>query len=333
MAAPAATAATTATARPDGLSPEQAESLASLARVDDYPLYTMRYAGPYPRAAAELPVVAGSRPQASQGSGADWACSLFAALADPEQRLYGRNFDWRFSPALLLFTDPPDGYASVSMVDIEYFGFGDGAVDLTTLPLAKRQALLGAVFMPFDGMNAAGVAVGMAAVPQADTRHDAGKRTVGEIAVIREVLDHAANVDEAVAILKQYNIDWEGGPALHYLVADRSGHAALVEFHGGEIVVMPEAGSWHAATNFTRSAVASSPTGQCWRYDTLVARLTASDGKLTPATALDLLQSVAQSETVTQWSVIYGMSTGQIDVVMGRHFDRVHTFELNLASP
>ena len=53
-------------------------------------------------------------------------CSLFAALGDPENRLFGRNFDWRYSPALLLFTDRPagGGYASVSMVDIAYLGFG-----------------------------------------------------------------------------------------------------------------------------------------------------------------------------------------------------------------
>jgi len=33
-----------------------------------------------------------------------WACSLFAGLGDVEQRLYGRNFDWDHSPAVLLFT-------------------------------------------------------------------------------------------------------------------------------------------------------------------------------------------------------------------------------------
>ena len=47
--------------------------------------------------------------------------------AIPDDRLFGRNFDWRYSPALLLFTDRPaaGGYASVSMVDIAYLGFDD----------------------------------------------------------------------------------------------------------------------------------------------------------------------------------------------------------------
>ena len=119
------------------------------------------------------------------------------------------------------------------MVDIAYLGFGDGAVDLTTLPLAERRALLDAPNWPFDGMNEAGVAVGMAAVPQADERHDPGKPAIDSLRVMRLILDRAGNVDEAIAILTQHNIAWEGGPPLHYLVADRSGRAALVEFHGG----------------------------------------------------------------------------------------------------
>ena len=64
--------------------------------------------------------------------------------------LYGRNFDWQYSPALLLFTDPPDGYASVSMVDIAYLGFdGKKAGTVTDLSLTERARLLFAPSWPF----------------------------------------------------------------------------------------------------------------------------------------------------------------------------------------
>ena len=232
-------------------------------------------------------------------------------MGDPDDRLFGRNFDWRYSPGLLLFTDRPatGGYASVSLVDLAYFGFGDEVRDLTALPLAERRALLDAPGWPFDGMNEAGVAVGMAAVPSgsqsaADERHDPGKPSIDSLRVMRELLDRAGSMDEAVALLKQYNIAWEGGPPLHYLVVDRTGRAALVEFYGGEIAVMPHAGPWHAATNFTRSAVAGDAVGQCHRYDTLVQRLTAATGALNSRDALGLLQTVAQTEAATQWSVV-----------------------------
>jgi hypothetical protein len=137
-----------------------------------------------------------------------------------------------------------------------------------------------------------------------------------------------------VAILKRYNIDWEGGPPLHYLVADRSGRAALVEFHGGEIVVMPEAGAWQAATNFTRSATRDDAAGECPRFDTLARRLTSVGGTLGAREALSLLQSVSQpGSSPTQWSVVYNLSRGQVDIVMGRKYSRVHTLQLSGSGP
>jgi len=47
-------------------------------------------------------------------------CSLFATLSISQDHLYVRNFDWRYSPALLLFNRPSDGFTSVSMIDLGY---------------------------------------------------------------------------------------------------------------------------------------------------------------------------------------------------------------------
>ena len=46
--------------------------------------------------------------------------------------------------------------------------------------------------------------------------------------------------------------------------------------------------------------------------------------------AIDLLAEVSQEET--QWSIVYGMSTGDVNVTMGRQYDNLHTFHLNLAT-
>lgn len=305
----------------DGLTDDQARTLASLEQADPYPLYTMRYYGAYTRTAT-------ADAAAPYSTAPAWGCSLFAALGDPDNRLYGRNFDWDYSPALLLFTTPPDGYASVSMVDIAYLDFtGVSAKTLLDLPLAERQALLNAPFLPFDGMNARGLAIGMAAVPSGDVRLDPQKETRGSLGIIREMLDHAATVDEAVTILQSYTIDFEGGPPLHYLIADATGHAALVEFYRGEIVVTSTTVDWHLATNFLRAAVEST-AGECWRYDALNARLTAAQGRLTPPDALSLLRQVAQNGT--QWSIVYGISTGEIAVAINRAYDAPYTFHLDM---
>lgn len=306
--------------RADGLSDEEVATLSSLEQVDDYPLYTMHYYGAYDQRASSTETA--SLPA--------WACSLFAALGDADHKLYGRNFDWEYSPAVLLFTDPPDGYASVSMVDIAYLGFGASrAGTLTDLPLVERQALLDAPFWPFDGMNEHGLAVGMAAVPPGQMRPDPNKETVGSLGVIREMLDHASNVDEAVAIMQSYNVDMEGGPPIHYLMADSSGRSVLVEFYQGEMVIIPNETPWHLATNFLRASAGESAEEECWRYDKISQRLTEAEGQLTVQDAMDLLAEVAQGST--QWSVVYGISTGDVNVSMGRQYDNVHTLHLNLA--
>jgi hypothetical protein len=329
------TTAPTGEARTDGLSDEEAATLGSLEQVDDYPLYTMHYYGSYEQRMTSIDGLWGlasanppySDPTASPST---WACSLFAAMGDAEDMLYGRNFDWEYSPAVLLFTDPPDGYASVSTVDIAYFGFGGASAGgLADLPLVERRALLDAPRMPFDGMNEHGLVVGMAAVPPGQMRPDPDKETTGSLRVIREMLDHASNVDEAVAILQSYNIDFEGGPPLHYLVADPSGRSVLVEFYQGEMVMMPNETRWHLATNFLRASVGDSGAGQCWRYDTISQRLTDGQGRMTTPGAMRLLSDVSQEGT--QWSIVYGMSTGDVRVTMGRQYDTPHTFHLGLA--
>ena len=319
------TATPTDEGRADGLSEEQAATLGSLEQVDDYPLYTMQYYGAYNQGAPSTERGRWSvRTNVSAVSPA-WACSLFAALGDADHMPYGRNFDWEYSPALLLFTDPPDGYASVSMVDIAYLGFeGASAGTLADLPLARRRSLLNTPFWPFDGMNEHGLTVGMAAVPGSEMPHSGDKETVDSLGVIREMLDHARDVDEAIAILESHNISWNGGPPLHYLIADPSGRAVLVEFYGGEMVSIPNETAWHVATNHLRTTADETGPSGCWRYDEIHRRLTETEGWLTAPEAMTLLGGVAQENT--QWSVVYGMSSGQVTVVMGQEYEEAHTF-------
>ena len=323
----APTPSPTSRIRADGLSEAEVRTLASLQKVDTFPLYTMRYDGDYTRATLPLTGENRATPQALPVT-PTWACSLFAALGDNQDLFYGRNFDWDSSPAVLLFTDPSDGYASVSMVDIAYLGFGgDRAHSLPNLPLGERVGLLDAPFWPFDGMNDQGVVMGMAAVPSGQMRTDPNKETIGSLGVMREILDHARDVDEAVRILQSYNIDFRGGPDLHYLIADRSGRAVLVEFYEGGMVTTPNDAAWHLATNFLRAPAGASAEGVCWRYDRLSERLAQAKGRLDGQAAMALLRDVSQAGT--QWSIVYGLTSGQVAVALGREYNSPHSFRLD----
>ena len=303
------------------LSEQQLAILGSLEKVDDFPLYTMHYYGSTEPASSRL-VLPQESTAAQQPA---WACSLFAVLGG-DNKFYGRNFDWVDSPALLLFTHPADGYASVSMVDLAYLEFGDKVDQLAELPLDQRLPLLDAPGLPFDGMNERGLVVGMAAVPDGNRRPDPGKKTVDSLQVIRKMLDQAGTVDEAVAVLQQVNIEWGSGPPLHYLIADRSGQSALVEFYQGKVQVIPTDNPWHLATNFLVSSVGDHTAGQCPRYDKIDQRLSAAGGRIDAADAMQLLHDVSQPNT--QWSVVYGINTGRIVVTLGREYSRAHTFQI-----
>ncbi len=317
-------APTPAAALPPGMTEAQAATLNSLELVDDHPLYTMHYVGPYTGTTSFSPPAA---PSAGTTCPEQWGCSLFAALGDSGNRLYGRNFDWEFSPAVLVFTDPPDAYASVSMVDIKYLGFeGDASRHILDLSLADRRALLDAPWLPFDGMNEKGLVIGMAAVDREEMPNDANKQTLGHMEVMREVLDHAATVDEAVKLIGSYNINM-GNVPLHYLIASAAGDSALVEFLDGEMKVFKNETSWQAATNFIFAATNGNPRGECPRYDRISDRLTQREGKISSQEAVSLLQDVSQD--ITQWSIVYQMTGLDLSVIMDRDYSgKVYTFHL-----
>lgn len=309
---------------PTGLTQEQLTTLGSLRQINDYPFYTMTYSGAYrPRETAISFESFTGVP--------DWACSLFTVLLDEGNMLYGRNFDWQFSPALLLFIDPPDGYASVSMVDIAYLGFDEiTAKAITDMSIEEQASLLDAPYLPFDGMNEYGLAIGMAAVPSGNMQPDVAKESIGSLGIIRQILDHARTVDEAVEIMQRYSIDFTDGPSLHYLIADATGKSVLVEYNHGEMQVIPNDRPWQVATNFLRSSVEHPENGNYWRYNKISTQLTETNGRVNPNAAMQLLADVAQNNT--QWSVIYQMNNGTIIVAMGQQYQDMYQFQLDLVS-
>jgi hypothetical protein len=263
-----------------------------------------------------------SQPASYQGVDDAWACTCFSFMDAEGDVLLGRNFDWYDHPALLLFTDPPGGYASVSMVDISYLGFGREAPSWNA-----RSRLLPAPHLPFDGMNERGLAVGMMAVPYADAGRDPQKVTLDSLQAIRLLLDYAQDVEEAISLLQDYNIAWDGGPPLHYLIADASSGSAIVEFVDGQMRVLRSQEPWQVSTNFVISE--SMPEGarsECWRYNSAYEALQEANGSLSPSGAMALLQSVSQPNTI--WSLVYSLSTGDVQVAMDRGYDQVHKFRL-----
>jgi predicted choloylglycine hydrolase len=295
-------------------------TMASLEKVDDFPLYVMKYHGEYGfDIFAEF--------------GTEWclyrtiyekvnpdACTSFVTLNPESEKIFGRNFDWKHKASLLLFTEPPFGYASVSMVDLYYLGF-EG---MQEIPWSKRFILLGAPYATIDGMNECGVAIAQNEVPKRHTPKIPDKPTLLNSQMVRLVLDHAGNVDEAIALILQYNIEFANVWA-HFHIADSSGNSAVVEYVDGGIAVVRNENPWQVSTNFHLSEVQQK---DCWRYNIANESLTKTNGKLSEDEAMEVL---SRAENHTVWSVVYNLSTGRVRLAMGADYENIHSFQLKMA--
>jgi len=301
---------------------QKAKSIASVRKIDEHPLYVMTYYGDYDSA---RPVSAQLDRNSNRDIGATgWACSLFVTFGNGDQPLYGRNFDWQNNPALLLFTDPSDGYASISMVDISYLGYS--RKDKKFSSAEGRENLLMAPMIPFDGMNEHGLAVGMAAVPDSKQPLDENKVTVGGLQIIRLILDKAKNVEEALTLFKQHNVKFSGGPNIHYMVADTAGNSAVIEMKDAKLEIIQGENNWNSATNFHLTGSDGKGSSKCRRYAQIDREMKNKRGALDVKEAFKLLKNVSQNST--RWSVVYDMKNQKAHVVMSNNFSSPKEFEI-----
>lgn len=314
-----------------GCTSRQIRTLASLRKVDSFPLYVLHYSGDY--AFDEfLRKGAGSDRELldfiQQKLSADLslapqpaACTMFAARNGRDEALTGRNFDFEYTTALLLYTKPSQGYASVSMVNLSYIGIIH-KLDPTDIP-----KLLGTPYLPFDGMNDQGVCMGMLAVPSAEPPLDPRKPTLNTTTAIRLVLDHAKSTREAIALLRRFNIRFSAGVDCHFLVSDASGHSAVVEFIGGKMTVIPKTRPWQTATNFIMAGPKTEGEGRD-RYALAEKVLKKKKGIVSETDAMHILEKVSMPRTL--WSAVYNQKSGELSLVMGRKYFWVKKFRLKM---
>jgi hypothetical protein len=83
------------------------------------------------------------------------------------------------------------------------------------------------------------------------------------------------------------------------------------------------------ATNFILSGLSLEQCkGFCWRYQRAFDTLSQARGQLSRVESMSLLQSVSQENTI--WSVVYDLSSGEIQVVMGKKYDQPLNFKLTM---
>ena len=320
-------------------------SLASLKKVDNYGMYQMTYYGDYgfdeflkvgaesdadieafvtKRLLKGLPINLGVT-----GDG----CTAFVVKNENDDILFGRNFDFTYSPSLQLYTAPDNGYASVSTVNLSFLGYSED--NLPDGGFFECFLTLAAPFLPFDGMNEKGLAIASLAVPEAEAPYYSDKVTLNTTTAIRLVLDNAATVEEAVDLLRQYNIYFSNEIACHYLIADASGHSAIVEYINQELCIVETDEEYQIASNFIAYDGLNIGEGftEFERYDKVQNAIEVNEGTLEAESAIQLLVDVGIFDgdiNKLQWSVLYNLTTGDGEIFANRKMDNIIEFHLSI---
>ncbi|MEJ8737893.1 hypothetical protein WKT02_10595 [Erysipelotrichaceae bacterium HCN-30851] len=111
-------------------------TIRSIEKLDDYPLYMMEYQGDYGLdefleqggASSDSELVSFVVKRLMKGLPIEinipsLGCSTFTAVTTENDQLFGRNFDLSYSPAMMVRTKPNQGYESVSMVNLGFIGY------------------------------------------------------------------------------------------------------------------------------------------------------------------------------------------------------------------
>jgi choloylglycine hydrolase len=154
-------------------------------------------------------------------------CTTFC-LEGPEGPVFGRNYDWPVSVGLVVVNKR--GLVKTAMVDTqEAPATWTSRYGSITFNQYGRE-------LPMGGLNEAGLVVEQMWLE--GTRYPAADERPGlrELAWIQYQLDTARSLDEVVASDARVRILGTSVP-IHFLLCDRSGEVAVVEFLDGEMVV------------------------------------------------------------------------------------------------
>lgn len=322
-------------------------TLFSLEKIDDYGAYQMTYYGDYgfdefleigASSDAEIEKFVTERllkgfpiDLGITGSG----CTAFVTRNEKGEVLYGRNFDFLYAPSLQLFTAPESGYKSVSTVNLSFAGYSEDF--LPDGSLLDKFLTLAAPFLPFDGMNEKGVAMALLAVPEAEPPYNSNKITLNVTTAIRLVLDNAATVEEAVELLRNFNIYFSEDVECHYLIADASGHSVIVEYYDAELQVIEAGTDYQIASNFIAYKGLNIGEGftEFERYDTVEKELLGNNGILNENDVISLLAKVGVQDGEVdklQWSVIYNLTTGDVRLFIHRDTNNIAVTKLEMSN-
>lgn len=263
--------------------------------------------------------------------GGSFGCSTLSARNAEGGMMYGRNFDWMECTAMVVKSKPARGYASVSTVNMDFLDLG---VEYNPDQFLSKVTSAAALYAPMDGINEKGLCVAVLMIEDsAVTGQDTEKPGITTTTAVRLLLDNAADVDEAIKLLKEYDMNSSAGMMLHFALSDRLGRSVAVEYVNNEMSVIETP----VVTNFylTPGEKYGIGTEQSHtRYNMLMERL-AEDSE-SPAMDIEDMKNAMKSVSKnnfgefasTEWTVVYSQNSGEIRYYHRENYDDYYSFSI-----
>ena len=252
-----------------------------------------------------------------------YGCSAFAAVTPEGDHLFGRNFDLFETDTLMIHSHPDGAYESIAMADLAVLGVSENS-NMSPDSFLGRGAMIMMPYVVVDGMNEAGVGAGILQINIDETHQDNGKPDLLVFCAVRGILDTCASVDEALELLDSYDIHSGLGYDYHLFITDRSGRYVVVEWLGGEMVVVEHPCCTNSVVAPGEYYDMGTPDGRLGTIEECLG----TERVVTPEEAMAILEEVRNDQGYTEWSCVYNLDDFTVSICLDADYETVYTFRV-----
>lgn len=278
---------------------------------------------------------------AGEGTGPFRGGALFARRTSREGGIVAHNYDNESSQLMVGWFYPTAGYRSVAFVPLADLGYSPTQpFDATNE--SHRKSLIYAPVMSIEGMNERGVTVILGSLPAQDVSPVTARESRYVMHLVREILDHAGTVNEAVAIAEKYNVFDFGLHTISHQIflADARSGSAVLEWRNGVMHLVKDTGEWQVAAAGGMYDVSLAERRRADKgYDKLCAKVDQQQEPVSWQSSLDVLAAVRQKNQKikhagknmrvgTQWSAVFDSDRKEIHLSVEGNDKKVYLFSV-----
>ena len=257
-----------------------------------------------------------------------FGCSALTVHTPDGGMLMGRNFDFPSATGVIMHCIPDKGYETITTFNVQFYGFSK---DFKPEGFKNQYMCLAGLFVALDGINEKGLAIAdLMAGDTVQTHQRTSKPDLTTTGAIPYMLKNAANVDEALKLLKGIDMHSDIGSAHHYAMADASGRSVVVEYVDNKMVVVesPALANHYLCEQKLNVGLKEDDD----RYDRLCQRFDQTHGVMNEKQLTEAIAAVSQPQREgflgTAWTMVMDLSHPSVTYYSLRHFDKPFHFEL-----